>query len=52
MRSVVVLPQPEGPMKARNSPSWISKFMRFTASNCAEALHDIVEHDEGRRHQA
>ena len=32
MRSVVVLPQPEGPSSVTNSPSAISRFMSLTAS--------------------
>jgi hypothetical protein len=32
MRSVVDLPQPEGPTRTTNSPSLISRLMPFTAS--------------------
>ena len=31
MRSVVVLPQPDGPSMEKNSPSWISKETSLTA---------------------
>ena len=29
VRRVVVLPQPEGPRKVKNSPSWMSMLMSF-----------------------
>src|SRR6187402_19379 len=38
MRSVVVLPQPEGPSRQKNSPSFTVKVESFTAVNSAKAL--------------
>src|SRR5947207_5757553 len=38
MRSVVVLPQPEGPSRQKNSPSLTVKVESFTATNSAKAL--------------
>ena len=38
MRSVVVLPQPEGPSRQKNSPSRTVKLESFTAVKSAKAL--------------
>src|ERR1700712_3158079 len=38
MRSVVVLPQPEGPSRQKNSPSFTVKLESFTAVKSAKAL--------------
>jgi hypothetical protein len=38
MRSVVVLPQPEGPSRQKNSPSRTVKLESFTATKSAKAL--------------
>mgnify|MGYP003694426599 CR=1 FL=1 len=38
MRSVVVLPQPEGPSRQKNSPSRTVKVESFTATKSANAL--------------
>src|SRR6188768_1318590 len=38
MRSVVVLPQPEGPSRQKNSPSLTVKVESFTATKSAKAL--------------
>src|SRR3954447_3081503 len=38
MRSVVVLPQPEGPSRQKNSPSFTLKVESFTATKSANAL--------------
>src|SRR6478752_752453 len=38
MRSVVVLPQPEGPSRQKNSPSFTVKVESFTATKSAKAL--------------
>ena len=38
MRSVVVLPQPEGPSRQKNSPSLTVKLESFTAVKSAKAL--------------
>ena len=45
MRSVVVLPQPEGPSSEMNSPGWIVSDRSSTASLVAVALRDAVEDD-------
>src|SRR5215510_14227923 len=37
-RRVVVLPQPLGPSKVRNSPAWASKLKSFTASTLPNVL--------------
>ena len=42
-RSNVVLPQPDGPRMAKNSPSLTSSEMRSTAVIGAEALGDAVD---------
>src|SRR5690349_24604255 len=38
MRSVVVLPQPLGPNRVKNSPSRISRLTRFTAATAPKRL--------------
>src|SRR5215470_10429988 len=38
MRSVVVLPHPEGPSSVKNSPSRISRFTRSTAATAPKRL--------------
>src|SRR5215472_18448084 len=40
MRSRVVFPEPEGPRKTRNSPSWVSRLTLLTApsSPCLKTL--------------
>ena len=47
MRSVVVFPQPEGPMMARNSPSPISKLVGFTAVNSAKRFSTLSKTTNG-----
>ena len=46
---VVVLPQPEGPSSATNDPSGIVSSRSSTATQCAEALRQVLEPD--LRHQ-
>ena len=43
IRSVVVLPQPEGPSSEKNSPGSISRSRPLTATVLAEALRDLLE---------
>src|SRR5450432_234761 len=38
IRRVVVLPQPEGPSRQKNSPSWTAKLARFTARKSPKAF--------------
>ena len=38
MLSVVVLPQPDGPTRIRNSPSWISRSIPLTAAKLPNCL--------------
>ena len=45
MRSVVVLPQPDGPSIEKNSPSWISNETASTATTVVEALRHRLEDD-------
>ena len=45
MRSVVVLPQPEGPSSVTSVPGSIVNDTSSTAANCAVALADAVEVD-------
>src|SRR6478735_6958001 len=40
MRSVVVLPQPDGPSRQKNSPSFTVKVESFTATKSAKLLRD------------
>ncbi|MNN31293.1 hypothetical protein D3C81_1449780 [compost metagenome] len=47
MRSVVVLPQPLEPMIATNSPRWISRFMRSTATNSPKCLTTLSNTTSG-----
>ena len=46
--SVVVLPQPEGPSRQKNSPSAISRSVGFSARLRAVALGDAAERDRRR----
>ena len=48
MRSVVVLPQPDGPSIEKNSPRWISKFGVVDRDEAAEALGHVVDLDDRR----
>ena len=48
MRSVVVLPQPEGPSSAKKLPRSISSERSSTADDVLEALGDVVEADVRR----
>src|ERR1700690_516531 len=41
IRSSVVLPEPEGPRRTRNSPSFVSRLMLLTAP-CGPALNTLV----------
>ena len=45
MRSVVVLPQPDGPTNTTNSPSSMVRLMSRTATTRAEGLAQIDELD-------
>jgi hypothetical protein len=47
IRSVVVLPQPDGPSSAKNEPCGISSEMPSTAT-VVELLDDLVERTSGR----
>ena len=47
MRSVVVLPQPEGPSRQKNSPSRTVKVESFTATKSAKALCRFCDADLG-----
>src|SRR4249920_2104163 len=62
MRSVVVLPQPDGPSMTKNSPSATVKFESRTATNSPKALwsfstrisaialvHEVADDDEHHR---
>ena len=50
IRRVVVLPQPDGPRRLKNSPSWTSRLMWSTADRLAERLDHIHEPDVDGRH--
>ena len=50
MRSVVVLPHPDGPSMAKNSPSSIDKIDGVDGGDVAETLRDAGEFD-GSSHQ-
>ena len=49
VRSIVVLPQPEGPSKVMNSRSAIARSTPLSAWKRAEALVDAGDVDEGHR---
>ena len=49
MRSVVVLPQPDGPSMAKNAPRGISSERSSTAVDLAEALRHVLEPHVHRR---
>ena len=46
-RSVVVLPQPDGPSSEKNSPWLTDRSSASTAVNVAELLRDLLELDRG-----
>ena len=50
MRSEVVLPQPDGPTRTMNSPSWISQVEVVDGDDLPELLPDAVERDGGHAH--
>ncbi len=43
MRNVVVLPQPDGPSRAKNDPLGIVRLIPSTAVKDAELLGDLVQ---------
>ncbi len=47
MRSVVVLPQPEGPSRQKNSPSAMVKVESSHGDEIAEGLLQILDADLG-----
>ncbi len=47
MRSVVVLPQPDGPSMTKNSPSSMVKVEPFTAVKAPKALCEVLDADLG-----
>ena len=51
MRSVVVLPQPDGPMIEKNSPRSICRSRLRTRDEVAEALLDSRDVDGGVAHR-
>ena len=48
MRNVVVLPEPDGPSSAKNSPGRDVKVDAVQRSECAVALDDALEPARGR----
>ena len=46
IRSVVVLPQPEGPSIEKNSPRSMAKSRLLDRDVAAEALDDVLERDD------
>ena len=49
MRSVVVLPQPDGPSRQKNSPSPTVKLESLHGDEIAEGLVQILDPDLGHR---
>ena len=49
MRSVVVLPQPDGPSRQKNSPFSTVKVESFTATKSPKALLQVLDPDLGHR---
>ena len=45
IRSVVVLPQPDGPSSEKNSPGGICRLIPIDRAELAEALHEVDELD-------
>ena len=48
MRRSVVLPDPDGPSSASNSPDWMSRFTLSSAVKDAEALGGVENGDSHR----
>ncbi len=49
MRSVVVLPQPDGPSRQKNSPSGMVKVEFLHRDEVAEGLAQVLDPDLGHR---